>query len=107
MGIRTIRPKVLAESNFFFIGFGHWPNNTFFFVGFGHWPNHTISKYCIRPSVFFFFFRPRLKKNMIGPKNKIYDSAKRILCLAMLMEKTGKLKKTYAIRPKKFNIWQR
>jgi hypothetical protein len=29
------------------------------------------------------------------------------LCLAMLMEKTGKLKKTYAIRPKKFNIWQR
>ncbi len=39
------------------------------------------------------FFFGHLFLNMIRPKNKIYDSAKRISCLAMLMEKTGKLKK--------------
>jgi hypothetical protein len=48
--------KFWPNQTFFFIGFGHWPNNIFFFVGFGHWPNHTISKYCIRPSNYFFYF---------------------------------------------------
>ena len=73
-----------------------WPNQTFFF----YWIRPLAESYNFKIlysaiKLFFLFFRPRFFLNMIRPKNKIYDLAKRILFLATPMEKAGILKKLY------------